>query len=352
MPLNLSQASLASGWRTPNNTGPAPVSPNSGYTRRLEIKVLCLEEQLHKLSDGIHPEVGELLEEITKLKVENESLGDSLKKEREGSAAKDLSITKLKNSLIERDARLLTLHEEDSRNKGEVSSSIATLKAALVEKTNALVSSRRETEAVAAKLSDVENRLNTLKRAHRDEIEELHGKLTTTLRESEGDDDAEQLRSEVARLNDLCAHLQSTIEEATASAHHDGHELNLKVKRLEKLCRSLEAQNESLSAELSTKEADIQSRMETLQSNATSEFNKQLEERINENDEKWLNVINAIREDIQACDSEIRLVSSREARKADLLQDYHVALTLMEEERNQLLKRLSESENDSVHSFH
>ena len=219
---------------------------------------------------------------------------------------------------------------------------------------------------------------------HHIQLSEIKQQLSTTserLSEEERGtsqlcEDSLTINDENNRLKDLVAHLKTNLLMQAQSTENDVTEqqslMNALRKRLElqeleannyragAIRRSLTAQQEitSLKSDISKLEAEITTTLK----NHTTEC-EELEQRLNashetslqEAQEEWVSLLSVVRQQVQHCDSDIRLSAAREARKTELLEEYQSAIQQIESERDGLLHmvREAESTNDdmSVHSL-
>ncbi|KAJ9473488.1 hypothetical protein DIPPA_28115 [Diplonema papillatum] len=335
-------------------------------TSQLEFKALCLEEQLHKMADGIHPDVGDLMSELATRKAETEKVLQELRATKEVVSQKDSMIASLRSALAERDARLMALEEEDVGMRDRLLQATNALKDALVDKSNQLAEARRGLEQAAHRADADRKQADAAAKEH---ASQRRAWETERLALRRAADDAERaaLAAEATAAEHKRARQKAReeLEQRTAT-------LKQRDLELSHLRRTRPRAPAEPAAPLRPKPAPapaqqpgdppgavpaslVEERVEAAERRCRAEMARQLDA----SDERWLAVVEAVRCEIRRCEAEVVLVASREARKTVLLAEYHAALSVIEEEKNELQRLLDERtsatasiDSNAMHDLH
>eukprot|EP01063_Lacrimia_lanifica_P011353 TRINITY_DN18156_c0_g1_i1.p1 TRINITY_DN18156_c0_g1~~TRINITY_DN18156_c0_g1_i1.p1 ORF type:complete len:395 (+),score=117.83 TRINITY_DN18156_c0_g1_i1:87-1271(+) len=321
----------------------AALSPNAQRAaKQVELRMLFLEEQLHKVSDGITPDVGEVLSEVVHWKTECAGLARDLKEAKEAAARNEALASRLRSTVSEQAARLLTLQEAEGVVKGSQSSAAEQLKDALVEKGKAVAAARGRAEHAEQALAETTAEYERCRMAAQGEAAQLHEQLLEQeARAAASAQEAAHAAEEIRSLTAAKTALEVKCDKLSAG------KLSMKptgaqaAAHMEARCTALEEEKEAL-------EGAVAKLMRAAEEHAAARAQQDVQhsKQLKANDEKWHAAVASIREEIRRCEEEVRLAAAREQRKSEIIQEYHAALTVIEDERNELLARQAAFEED------
>eukprot|EP01060_Flectonema_neradi_P000799 TRINITY_DN10494_c1_g1_i1.p1 TRINITY_DN10494_c1_g1~~TRINITY_DN10494_c1_g1_i1.p1 ORF type:complete len:331 (+),score=79.04 TRINITY_DN10494_c1_g1_i1:1144-2136(+) len=314
------------------------------------MRMMFLEEQLHSLSGGIQPEVGNLLTEIATLQSNNELLVRRSADQEHRIKEYQTEVATLKRGLSEAIVQINTSQEEVGYMRTVHDSEI---------------------EKIREEASNLRQDLSNLHKQHSDTTLKLQSEQQQTHHLS---DVVQNLTEENNRLTDLAAHLKTNLLEQSETSKCELAEQHSLINSLQKRLdlQKLDGINYKNNAtkkeaaareELTSLKTELDALREELQSTCEKHEKEQREikeeltashqQALADSQDQWVSLLALIRDEVRRCDAEIRLSTAREARKTELLEEYRVAIQLTENERDNLLQMVKEAEStNSVVSVH